>query len=485
MIGNPQSAGTMSRVGAPFDLIPRHVKSSTLPSLVNQRFGREAWAVLSELIQLDCRFNPHLPGEFFRTHSEISQATGLSRKTLSKYFSSFLKGGILSFYSPGHNGRASTFRLPDTIPLLDVAKTNPRQFYRYAETFQDFLERTTAQWTSDPEDLPSPPLPPRDNPTIPISQTSMSDTPDTLEERIRNIERKIDAILSAISSPPLGEDTEGAPPSPTGGSMEGAPHPDTESSVTDGYTTRSSVTNSYAYEKNILDENRHREKVETENAPSTSKDDDDEITKLYSSILPCGAGCEPHTDGKNAQFLREMVRKFGRGRVKACLSLPYLREYIARARNPRGYLYHLLSDPERNFVREWEMEKRGQASRLSEGQIWGEIESAIESGCRSGNPLVREVYEDLRERKPATKWQWKAAVGEIVRLINDRLTREACSRISTGLEPIPPGGTQSIWEKHARRLSALERAGIELLDADDFPWPLEGARGRVPVLPQR
>lgn len=99
-----------------FDIIPRWLRYSGLPKYINDKFGRQAWNILSCLISVDCRFNPMHPDWFAQSYEELGSLTGLSRKTISGYIKEFHDSGLIDLVRGEFRSLKSKFRI--NVPLL-------------------------------------------------------------------------------------------------------------------------------------------------------------------------------------------------------------------------------------------------------------------------------------------------------------------------------------------------------------------------------
>ncbi len=98
-----------------FDIIPRWIRYSGLPTEINCKYGGQAWNIFSCLVSLDCRFNLDYPGWFDQSYEEISDLTGISRRTVSDYIKKFQKDGLISLVRGKFKGHKSSFRISGHI----------------------------------------------------------------------------------------------------------------------------------------------------------------------------------------------------------------------------------------------------------------------------------------------------------------------------------------------------------------------------------
>ena len=98
-----------------FNITPRWLLYSGLPTQLNKKYGPNAWPIFHCLIQLDIRFNPYDPDTFDQKFEEIAELTGISRVTVWKYIKAFEKDNLLSIKRGKFKGDKSMFKLANSI----------------------------------------------------------------------------------------------------------------------------------------------------------------------------------------------------------------------------------------------------------------------------------------------------------------------------------------------------------------------------------
>lgn len=141
-----RSDGSRAKRPYLFDIIPKWLLYSGLPSSLNEKYGMQAWAIFSCLIMLDCRFNPGYPDWFDQGYEEIANLTGLSRWTVSRYIKKFEQAKLIRLIRGKFKGSKSRFKInnfmatpisPHSIRYINggwQGKKGKRPYLRYYES---------------------------------------------------------------------------------------------------------------------------------------------------------------------------------------------------------------------------------------------------------------------------------------------------------------------------------------------------------------